>query len=115
MGRFPGFFGVSGQFMGRISQNGTIRSALSEIQKRGVGLIDYSTDDLSIQLDKDFQPKAIDEALQQLEQKANRRGMAIGVAGTTLLAIDRLRSWSAALASRGYRLVPVSALLHEDG
>ena len=115
MGRFPGFFGVSGQFMGRISQNGTARSALSEIQRRGLGLIDYPADDLSIQLDKDLQPKSIDEALQQLEQKANSRGMAIGVAGTTPLAIDRLRSWSAALASRGYRLVPVSALLHEDG
>ena len=58
---------------------------------------------------------AIDEALQRLEQKANKRGMAIGVAGTTPLAIDRLKNWSAGLASRGIRLVPVSALLHADG
>jgi len=115
MGRFPGFFGVSGQFTGRISQNGPVRTALSEIQKRGLGFIDYPADDLTVPLDKDLRPQAIDEAFQRLEQKANKRGFAIGVAGTTPLAIDRLRNWSATLASRGYRLVPVSALLHEDG
>jgi len=115
MTRFPGFFGVSGQFVDRISQNGTVRAAISEIPKRGLGFIDYPANDLTIPLDKDLRPQAIDEALKRLEQIANKRGVVIGVAGTTPLAIDRLRNWSAALASRGYRLVPVSALLHEDG
>ena len=115
MARFQGYFGVSGQFKGRLSDNGSVRAVLSEVQNRGLGVIDYAADDLTLLLDQDFQPQAIDEALQYLEQKANKRGMAIGVAATTPLLIDRLRNWSAGLASRGYRLVPVSALLHGDG
>jgi len=115
MARFPGYFGVSGQFTARISQNGAARSVLSEIKDRGLSFLDYSADERTLMLDKDLQPQAIDDALRQLEQKANMQGIAIGVAATTPLAIDRLKNWSAGLASRGFRLVPVSALLHGDG
>ena len=115
MARFPGYFGVSAPLTGRISTSGPARTALAEIQNRGLGLMDYAAEDQSILLDKEMKASAIDEALQRLEQKANKRGMAIGVAGTTPLAIDRLKNWSAGLASRGIRLVPVSALLHADG
>ena len=113
LGRFPGYVGLSGHFRDRLKDGGSAASALAELATRGLLQFDLSND--PINLDADLRTQAIDDALHRLEQTAREKGQAIGVAGTTPLAIDRLKNWSATLASRGFRLVPVSTLLHPTG
>jgi len=114
MSRFSGFVGVSGHFTQYLSPKDPSNGVVAEIKKRGLGLLDYDRREQAVVLDSDLRPPSINEALRQLEQKAKLNGVAIGVAGTTPLAIDQLKNWSAGLASRGFRLVPVSALLQGD-
>lgn len=113
LGRFAGYVGVCGHFRGRLKDKGSAASALDELSARGLLQFDLSKD--SMTLDTDLRAQAIDDALHRLEQTAREKGQAIGVAGTTPLAIDRLKNWSATLASRGFRLVPVSTLLYPTG
>jgi uncharacterized protein len=111
LGRFPGYVGVTGMFGSGIANSDTVKAVLDEIPNRGLGLLDLSISPEAVMLDSEMNPKAIDEALIRLEQKAHSNGAAIGVARPSSLAIDRLHNWNAGLAARGLRLVPVSALL----
>jgi len=115
MSRFTGYVGVAGHFQDRLKGNGIASASLSEIAARGLVLFDMGGGAKPITLDSDLRSKAIDGALQNLEDAARQSGTAIGLAGTTPLAIDRLKNWSASLAARGFRLVPVSTLLHDNG
>jgi len=115
MARFPGYTGISGNFGARLSERGTATPALSEISDRGLSLLDIDAEGGPVWVDQDLRSQSIDEALRHLEESARVRGRAIGVAGTTPLAINRIQNWIAGLAERGIRLVPVSALLHTDG
>jgi polysaccharide deacetylase 2 family uncharacterized protein YibQ len=115
MARFPGYIGVAGHFQDRIKGTGAASAALSEIAARGLAMFDVAGGAKPVTLDSDLRSKAIDDALQSLEDTARQSGTAIGLAGTTPLAIDRLKNWSASLAARGFRLVPVSTLLHDNG
>ncbi len=112
MSRFAGYVGVSGHFSDRVKPDGNAMAALSELGQRGLLLFDVGGDSGPSQLDTDLQSRAMDLQLQRLEEIARQKGQAIGLAGTTPLAIDRLKNWSAGLAARGFRLVPVSTLLH---
>jgi polysaccharide deacetylase 2 family uncharacterized protein YibQ len=111
LGRFPGFFAVTGRLESRISGIGSVKLALDDVHLRGLGLLDLTTSGQVVALDAHLTPSAIDEALVRLEQKAHQEGTSIGVAQASPLAIDRLRNWNAGLAARGIRLVPVSALM----
>ena len=115
MSRFPGYVGVVGHFQDRVKDNGAASAALSEIAARGLAMFDVGGGAKPITLDSDLRSKAIDDALQSLEDTARQSGTAIGLAGTTPLAIDRIMNWSASLTARGFRLVPVSTLLHNNG
>lgn len=53
----------------------------------------------------------IDTRLAQLEQLALARGSAVGFAADYPVAIERLRHWIDGLASRGFVLAPVSAVV----
>jgi len=115
MARFPGYLGISGNFSARLSERGSATPALSEISDRGLALLDLDAEGGPIWVDQDLRSQSIDEALYRLEKAARLKGQAIGVAGTTPLAINRIQNWIAGLAERGIRLVPVSALLRTDG
>ena len=115
MSRFPGYVGVTGHFQNRLKASGPAMTTLSEITERGLAMLDFGGATKPVTLDSDLRSKAIDDALQSLEETARQSGTAIGLAGTTPLAIDRLKNWSASLAARGFRLVPVSTLLHDNG
>ena len=115
MSRFPGYVGVTGHFQDRLKASGPAIMSLSEITERGLAMLDIGSAIKPVTLDSDLRSKAIDDALQSLEDTARQSGTAIGLAGTTPLAIDRLKNWSASLAARGFRLVPVSTLLHDNG
>jgi len=115
MARFSGYLGISGNFSALLSERGSATSALTEISGRGLVLLDLDTEGGPIWVDQDLRSHAIDEALRRLEETARTKGRAIGVAGTTPLAINRIQNWIAGLAERGIRMVPVSALLRTDG
>lgn len=115
LSRLTGYVGVNGHFADRLIGNGPAMASLSEVSERGLALFDLASDQAPLQLDSTLQSQAIDTALAQLEQNARTKGQAIGLAGTTPLTIDRIKNWSAGLTARGFRLVPVSALLPKTG
>ena len=115
LSRLTGYVGMNGHFLDRLKGDGPAMSSLSEVGERGLALFDLGTDNAPLQLDATLQSQAIDKALAQLEQSARMKGQAIGLAGTTPLTIDRIKNWSAGLTARGFRLVPVSALLPKTG
>jgi hypothetical protein len=53
---------------------------------------------------------AIDTALVRLEALARERGGAVGVAGATPVAIDRVSQWAKTVEARGIVLVPISMI-----
>jgi polysaccharide deacetylase 2 family uncharacterized protein YibQ len=55
----------------------------------------------------------IDAALRRLETLARERGFAVGVASAQPVSIERLAQWSKALSSRGFALVPLTALVNK--
>ena len=55
-------------------------------------------------------PANIDRALTKLEQVAKERGIAVGVASALPVSIDRIAAWAKAVESRGFMLVPISAV-----
>jgi polysaccharide deacetylase 2 family uncharacterized protein YibQ len=55
-------------------------------------------------------PVEIDRALARLEAAANERGFAIGMANALPAVIERLAAWVKAIESRGFVLVPVTAV-----
>jgi polysaccharide deacetylase 2 family uncharacterized protein YibQ len=55
-------------------------------------------------------PGAIDSKLAELEMAARQDGFAIGVASAFPVSISRLAEWAARADSRGFHLVPLSAL-----
>jgi polysaccharide deacetylase 2 family uncharacterized protein YibQ len=52
----------------------------------------------------------IDRALARLETQARERGIAVGVVTTLPIAIARVADWSKAVESRGFVLVPITAV-----
>jgi polysaccharide deacetylase 2 family uncharacterized protein YibQ len=53
---------------------------------------------------------AIDKKLTELEADARRNGSAIGVGSAFPVTISRIADWAESAASRGFVLVPISAL-----
>ena len=65
---------------------------------------------VTLHVDDNLAPAAIDKALQHLEQQARIDGRAIGVAAPTPVVIERLRAWTQDLPNRGIALAPLSAM-----
>ena len=55
-------------------------------------------------------PPHIDRALARLEALARERGIAVGVASALPASIERIAQWAKAAESRGFVLVPISAV-----
>jgi len=53
----------------------------------------------------------IESRLADLERLAKERGVALGIAGPTLLTLERLAAWSKGVEFRGAVLAPVSAVV----
>ena len=94
-----------------------------QAETRGLGLITHSPPEpvtlpssahharINILIHRDLTSKGIDEALERLTADAQQKGVAMGVAVITPLAIERLKKWSEGLTAQGVRLVPASAVL----
>ena len=62
-------------------------------------------------IDHDIDPGSISKRLRQLERVALRRGFAIGIAHPYDLTIEMLPAWMAAARERGFKFVPISAIV----
>ena len=128
MSRFQGYVGIS-NFMGArfTASEPALAPVLKEASQRGLIYVDDGTSHRSlagqvasannltfakaeIVIDATATPPHIDRALAKLEQLAKERGIAVGVASALPPSIDRIAAWAKAVESRGFVLVPISAV-----
>lgn len=128
LGRVPGYVGVA-TWMG--SQFTTVEDAmmpvLEGLKERGLMIVDSRGSSRSIatelassiQLPRAFNNRfldskpsitAIDRALVDLEAVAQEQRVAVGVARSLPVSIDRIQRWAGTLAAKGIVLAPVSAI-----
>ncbi len=128
MSRFQGYVGIS-NFMGArfTASEPALAPVLKEASQRGLIYVDDGSSHRSlagqiasannltfakaeIVIDATPTPPNIDRALAKLEQIAKERGIAVGVASALPASIDRIAAWAKAVESRGFVLVPISAV-----
>ena len=73
----------------------------------------FAAADAAIDLDRD--PGAIEAQLRRLEELAKGTGTAIGVASAFPQTVEAIDRWIAGVESRGFEIVPVSALARDPG
>jgi polysaccharide deacetylase 2 family uncharacterized protein YibQ len=66
---------------------------------------------VDVWIDDEATPHGIDRALEQLEARAQERGVAVGLARNYPLMVARLAAWTAALEKKDIALVPISAVV----
>ena len=128
MSRFQGYVGIS-NFMGArfTASEPALAPVLKEASQRGLIYVDDGSSPRSlagqiasannltfakaeIVIDATPTPPHIDRALAKLEQLAKERGIAVGVASALPSSIDRIAAWAKAVESRGFILVPITAV-----
>jgi polysaccharide deacetylase 2 family uncharacterized protein YibQ len=128
MSRFQGYVGLS-NFMGArfTASEPALAPVLKEAAQRGLIYVDDGSSHRSlagqiasannltfakaeIVIDATPTPPHIDRALAKLEQLAKERGVAVGIASALPASIDRIAVWAKAVESRGFVLVPISAV-----
>lgn len=129
MSRFQGYVGLA-NFMGsRFSASEqALGPVLRETAKRGLIYFDDSSSTRSLAgqiagannlafakadvvIDAVPTPTDVDRALARLETAARARGVAVGFAGALPVSIDRIARWAKAAESRGFQLVPITAVV----
>lgn len=128
MSRFQGYVGLSNYMGARFTATEpALGPVLREAAKRGLLYLDDGSSPRSlasqvagaaslpfakaeVSIDAVPTPTEIDRALSRLEAMARERGSAVGVASALPVAIERLVRWSKTLESRGFVLVPISAI-----
>jgi len=131
MGKFGGYIGVINHMGARFTASTTdFGPVMEELGARGLGYVDDGSSARSVapqlasadtvefghaDIDLDAQPvkDQILDQLKALEQKATDKGSAIGVISALPVSLQTLADWSKTLESRGFHLVPVSALMHK--
>lgn len=130
--RFDGYVGVNNhmgsKFMARTDY---VRPVLDEINARGLLFLDSRTDhntvgtklarDIgmpnaarNIFLDNDLDTARIEAQLAKLERVARRRGQAIAIGHPHDVTTEVLARWIPEARARGFRLVPVSAIVKKE-
>ncbi len=129
--RFAGYVGVTSALDGlrgeRFSASSTqMNQVLDVLASRGLMYVDAGpaagrtvpinlarlpSRTVDVVIDEPAVRTEIEQKLQRLEQIARDRGSAVGLAGLPRpVTIDRIAAWSAALASHGIALAPMSVL-----
>jgi polysaccharide deacetylase 2 family uncharacterized protein YibQ len=128
MSRFQGYVGVV-NFMGArfTASEAALGPVMREIGNRGLIYFDDGSSQRSSAshiaaadnllfakadavIDAVPTPPDVERALGRLETIARERGVAIGVAGTLPVSIERISKWAKAAEGRGVLLVPISAV-----
>jgi polysaccharide deacetylase 2 family uncharacterized protein YibQ len=128
LSRFQGYVGIANYMGARFTASEpSLSPILRETAKRGLIYLDDGTSSRSlasqiagannlpfakaeVALDAVPTPTEIDRALARLEAMARERGIAVGVITALPAAIDRVAKWSKAVESRGFVLVPITAV-----
>jgi polysaccharide deacetylase 2 family uncharacterized protein YibQ len=128
LSRMQGYVGISNYMGARFTASEqSLAPVLRETAKRGLIYLDDGTSPRSLAsqlagannlpfakaevvLDAVPTPVEIDRALARLEAMARERGIAVGVTTALPVAIDRVAKWSKAAESRGFILVPITAV-----
>lgn len=127
--RFTGYVGVANNSGGRfLSNSEALEPVMTYLTRRGLMFYDggstpkSAAPDLARQtgtafargnlaIDQVQDSAAIDRALSDLEAKARAQGSAVGTAFLYPVSVDRVVQWSHGLSSRGFVLVPASAIV----
>ena len=126
LSRFTGYVGATGA-LGSLrgerfgDSDAQMAPVLAELATRGLLYVDPRPGakrpdyvvgrSVDVILDAPAVRTEIEAKLARLEQIAHDRGSAIGLAGQPLpVTVDRIAAWSNTLASRGFALLPVSAV-----
>jgi hypothetical protein len=128
MSRFQGYVGVA-NFMGArfTSTEPTLAPVLRDVAKRGLVYFDDASSPRSlagqiagannlpfakadVTLDSVASAAFVDKALAKLEASARQSGIAVGVATASTATIQRIMQWAKAAESRGFVLVPITAV-----
>ena len=129
MSRFQGYVGIANYMGARFtSTEQALAPVLKEAAQRGLIYVDDGSSPRSLAgADRQRQqpavrqsrsrrstrcrpPPHIDGALARLEAVARERGIAVGVASALPASIERIAQWAKAAESRGFVLVPISAV-----
>jgi polysaccharide deacetylase 2 family uncharacterized protein YibQ len=127
LSRFAGYAGATGALDGmrgeRFAASGEqMGQMLDELARRGLYYVDPRPGaraplhirgrSVDVLIDEPAVRTEISTRLAQLEQIARDKGQAVGLAGLPRpVTVDRIADWTAQLSSRGFVLVPLSALL----
>lgn len=129
MARFGGYIGIMNYMGARFTASAAdFEPLIEEIGTRGLGYIDDGTSNRSVapqlagrnqvpfgrgdaEIDTNPSRGVIMEKLADLEAKAAEKGSAIGIASALPVTIDAITDWAEGLKSRGFLLVPVSAIM----
>ncbi len=128
MSRFQGYVGIANYMGARFtSSEQALAPVLKEAGKRGLIYLDDSSSQRSlaahiagannlpfakadVAIDAVPTPVDIDRALGRLERIARERGIAVGIAASLPVTIERIAKWAKAAEGRGLLLVPISAV-----
>ncbi|MEX0752646.1 MAG: divergent polysaccharide deacetylase family protein [Xanthobacteraceae bacterium] len=131
MSRFQGYVGIANYMGARFTASEpALGPVLRETAKRGLIYLDDGASPRSLasqlagannlpfakgDLVIDAVPTSveIDRALARLESIARQNGVAVGVASALPASIDRIAQWTKAVESRGFVLVPISAVANK--
>lgn len=132
MSRFSGYVGIANYMGARFTANQpAMTPVVEEVGKRGLLWFDDGSSPRSLAsqlvaaaggafvkadmvIDQVATPADIDGALASLEAIARERGNAIGVATALPVSINKLAGWIKLLDSRGFTVVPVTALTNRS-
>ena len=131
MGRFTGYAGVTNLLGQRfLSDSEALSPVLTYLNRRGLYFFDNGAASQSVvpmvasqvgvpvaqggaPLDTIQNPAEIDRRLSELETQARANGSAVGSAFLYPVSVARIAAWAKGLQSRGFVLVPVSAIVAE--
>jgi len=131
MSRFTGYAGVTNLLGQRfLSDSAALAPVLTYLNRRGLYFFDNGAAAQSVvpmvasqvglpaaqggaALDTLQSPAEIDRRLSELETQARANGSAVGSAFLYPVSVARIAAWAKGLQSRGFVLVPVSAILAE--
>ena len=129
MGRFTGYAGVTNLLGQRfLSDSEALSPILTYLNRRGLYFFDNGAASQSVvpmvasqvgiptaqggaALDSIQNPAEIDRRLSELETQARANGSAVGSAFLYPVSVARIAAWAKGLQSRGFVLVPVSAIV----
>ena len=129
LARFSGYVGINNHMGSRFtSAPAGMRVVLAEVKRRGLFFLDSRTSltsvgrqlaiesntpfaERNVFLDHDPRRAVIERQLKLLEREARRRGYAVAIGHPRDATLDALAAWLPTVAEKGFRLVPMSAIV----